>query len=187
MPAIVRPVGDERDALHTFLAHERDVLVIASYGLTDEQAWSTPAASELSVAALIEHMASTERTWASMVAGSAPGAATASAGPATTTLTELVADYGRATAATDAAIDGIDDFDRVVRLPDGTRWAPPGTEWTVRWVMLHLIQETARHAGHADIIRESIDGATALPLMAAVEEWPPRRTIVPWTPNPKAG
>jgi hypothetical protein len=50
-------------------------------------------------------------------------------------------------------------------------------------VLLHLIHETARHAGHADIIRESIDGATALPLMAAVEQWPPRRTIQPWTPT----
>ena len=67
-------------------------------------------------------------------------------------------------------------------MPEGTRWAPPGTEWSVRWVLLHLIHETARHAGHADIIRESIDGAKALPLMAAVEEWPPRRTITPWTP-----
>jgi hypothetical protein len=96
---------------------------------------------------------------------------------------ELVADYAEATAATDAVIDAVDDVDRAVRLPEGTRWAPPGTEWTVRWVLLHLIHETARHAGHADIIRESIDGATALPLMAAVEEWPPRRTIVPWTPG----
>ena len=45
MPAIVRPVGDERDALLAFLTHERRVLVIAAYGLTDEQAWSTPTAS----------------------------------------------------------------------------------------------------------------------------------------------
>jgi len=67
-------------------------------------------------------------------------------------------------------------------VPEGTRWAPPDIEWSVRWVLLHLIHETARHAGHADIIRESIDGATALPLMAAVEQWPPRRTITPWTP-----
>jgi hypothetical protein len=53
----------------------------------------------------------------------------------------------------------------------------------LRWVALHMIEETARHAGHADIIRESIDGATALPLMAAVERWPPRRTIRPWIPS----
>jgi hypothetical protein len=42
-------------------------------------------------------------------------------------------------------------------------------------VLLHLIQETARHAGHADIVRESIDGASAFPLMAAAEQWD-----VPW-------
>ena len=46
------------------------------------------------------------------------------------------------------------------------------THWNVRWILLHLIQETARHAGHADIIRESVDGATAYPLMAAAEGWP---------------
>src|SRR5690348_10343969 len=88
MPAIVPPVGDERDALGTFLAHERHVLVIASYGLTDAQAWSTPAASELSIAGLIEHMASTERTWASMVAEDAPRAGGARAGPGGMTLAE---------------------------------------------------------------------------------------------------
>ena len=77
----------------------------------------------------------------------------------------------------------VDDLDRVVPVPEGTRWAPPDLDgWSVRWILLHLIQETARHAGHADIIRESIDGATAFPLMAAVEQWPPRRTIQPWTP-----
>ncbi len=96
---------------------------------------------------------------------------------------DLVAAYEQATVATDAVIDAVDDLDRIVRVPEGTRWAPPDTEWSVRWVLLHLIHETARHAGHADIIRETIGGATALPLMAAVEQWPPRRTIQPWTPN----
>jgi hypothetical protein len=43
--------------------------------------------------------------------------------------------------------------------------------WSVRWVLLHLIQETARHAGHADVIRESLDGATMFELMAASEGW----------------
>jgi len=182
MPAIVRPVGDERDALRTFLEHERHVLVIAAYGLTDEQAWSTPTASDLSIAFLLDHMTSTERTWASMVTGGATAATDLTEPPRT--LAELVAAYEGATAATDAVIDTVDDLDRVVRVADGTRWAPPDIEWSVRWVLLHLIHETARHAGHADIIRETIDGATALPLMAAVEQWPPRRTITPWTPPP---
>jgi uncharacterized damage-inducible protein DinB len=180
MPAIVRPVGDERDALHAFLEHERHVLVIAAYGLTDEQARSTPTASELSIAGLLEHMTSTERTWAAMVAGVPRGEDPDSS---RMTLAALVAEYETASGATDAVIDAVDDLDRVVRVPEGTRWAPPDVEWSARWVLLHLIHETARHAGHADIIRESIDGATALPLMATVEAWAPRRTITPWTPS----
>jgi uncharacterized damage-inducible protein DinB len=177
MPAIVRPIGDERDALLTFLEHERHVLAIAAYGLTDEQARLTPTASDLSIEFLLVHMTSTERTWASMVVGS-----TRAPDHEPTGIEDVIAGYRQATTETDAAIASVDDLDRAVRVPDGTRWAAPGTEWSVRWVLLHLIHETARHAGHADIIRESIDGATALPLMAAVEGWPPRRTITPWTP-----
>jgi len=177
MPAIVRPVGDERDALLTFLEHERHVLAIAAYGLTDEQALLTPTVSDLSIEFLLVHMTSTERTWASMVLGSAREPDEVHG------IAEVLAAYRRATVETDAAIAAVDDLDRVVRVPEGTRWAAPGTEWSVRWVLLHLVHETARHAGHADIIRESIDGAKALPLMAAVEQWPPRRTITPWTPQ----
>jgi uncharacterized damage-inducible protein DinB len=178
MPAIVRPIGDERDALRTFLDHERHVLVIAAYGLTDDQAWSTPTASDLSIASLLEHLTSTERTWASMIDG-VPTVLT----EAPLTLPALVAEYEQASAETDRVVDAVDDLDQIVRVAEGTRWAPPGIEWSVRWVLLHLIHETARHAGHADLIRETIDGATALPLMAAVEQWPPRRTIQPWTPT----
>jgi Protein of unknown function (DUF664) len=53
----------------------------------------------------------------------------------------------------------------------------------VRWVLLHLISETARHAGHADIVREAVDGATAFPLMAAAEEWAPVGYVKPWAPG----
>jgi hypothetical protein len=52
----------------------------------------------------------------------------------------------------------------------------------VRWVLLHLIEELARHAGHADIVRESIDGATAYELMAAAEGWPETDWLKPWKP-----
>jgi uncharacterized damage-inducible protein DinB len=182
MPAIVRPVGDERDALVAYLEHERHVLVIASHGLTDAQAWLTPTASALSIGGLITHMTTTERTWAATIAGVSPHAADdgSASGRA---LADLVAAYREATRATDAVVAAVDDLDRVVPVPEGTRWAPRDLEgWSVRWILLHLVHETARHAGHADIIRESIDGATALPLMAAVEQWPPRRTIRPWTP-----
>src|SRR5712692_4480972 len=63
MPGNVPPVADEREGLLAFLAQQRDVIRIAAYGLTDEQARATPAASALSVGGLIKHVAITERGW----------------------------------------------------------------------------------------------------------------------------
>jgi hypothetical protein len=51
-----------------------------------------------------------------------------------------------------------------------------------RWILLHLIEETARHAGHADLIREALDGALSGPLMAAAEGWPADGWVKPWRP-----
>ena len=64
----------------------------------------------------------------------------------------------------------------------GAPWIPAGLVWSPRWVLLHLIEETARHAGHADIVRESLDGATCWTLMAAAEGWPEQ----PWGNSPPA-
>jgi hypothetical protein len=62
-------------------------------------------------------------------------------------------------------------------------WFPKGVAaWSVRWVLLHLIEETARHAGHADLLREAVDGATAYPLLAAAESWPATPWLQPWQP-----
>jgi len=62
-------------------------------------------------------------------------------------------------------------------------WFPKDVEaWSVRWVVLHLIEETARPAGHADIIREAVDGATGFALMAVAEHWPASPWITPWEP-----
>ena len=81
MPAIVRPVTDERDALVTFLAQQRHVVRISAYGLTDEQAARTPTTSALSIASLLEHLTSVERSWAAAIApDAAPGPETAAAG-----------------------------------------------------------------------------------------------------------
>src|SRR4029079_12369230 len=64
------------------------------------------------------------------------------------------------------------DLDAKVPVPPDVPWFPKDIEhWSVRWVAMHLVEELARHAGHADIIRESIDGATMYELMAAKEEW----------------
>jgi hypothetical protein len=74
------------------------------------------------------------------------------------------------------------ELDDPVPVPKGVPWFPDDVDaWSIRWVLLHLIQETARHAGHADMVREAIDGATAFPLMAAAEGWPATEWLQPWT------
>jgi hypothetical protein len=55
--------------------------------------------------------------------------------------------------------------------PEGIAWLPGGLVYSPRWVLFHLVEETARHAGHADIIRETLDGSTRWGLMAAAEGW----------------
>jgi hypothetical protein len=80
-----------------------------------------------------------------------------------------------------AVIDSIPDLAQPVPVPQGVPWYPDDVDaWSVRWVLLHLIAETARHAGHADMVREAIDSATAFPLMAAAEGWPTTPWMQPW-------
>lgn len=186
MPGNVRPVADERDALISFLAQQRLVLRLTAYGLTDEQARLAPTVTTLSVGALIKHVAAVERSWMDMVlqrrsvSASDDYAENFRFGPEQT-LAEVLDDYARAAAETEAIVAGIDDLGFAVPVPRGVPWFPADVEaWSLRWVLLHLIQETARHAGHADIVRESLDGATAFPLMAAAEGWPETPWMRPW-------
>ncbi|WP_410590612.1 DinB family protein [Amycolatopsis sp. lyj-23] len=194
MAGNVRPVADERDGLLSYLEQQRYVLKLAAYGLTDEQARTAPTKSALSVGGLVKHVASTEHGWMDTVLqvpqkpfaeGVADYEAAHRMGP-DETLEGLLARYDEVAARTAEVIAGIDDLGQAVPVPKGVPWFPEDVEaWSVRWVLLHLIQETARHAGHADIIREHIDGATAFPLMAAAEGWPESPWLKPWTPNPQ--
>ncbi len=75
------------------------------------------------------------------------------------------------------------DPDLPVPVPDAP-WNPKDVEaWSVRWVWFHLVEELARHAGHADIVREAIDGATMYELIAGREGWPETPWLKPWTPK----
>ena len=79
------------------------------------------------------------------------------------------------------------DLDHPVPVPPAP-WYPDDVDaWSLRWVLLHLIEETARHAGHADIVREAVDGATAFELMAAAEGWPDTPWLTPWKPAEVSG
>ena len=186
MPLTVPPVADERDGLLAFLAQQRAALRNAAYGLSDDQARTASTASSLTIGGILKHVAGAERDWIDRVAGAAP------TGPGDPeaymagfrmdgdeSLADMLALYEAATAHTDAVLGGVTDLDAAVALPPAP-WFPASA--TVRWVLLHLIEETARHAGHADIIRESLDSASAGELMAAAEGWEPSQWVTPWKP-----
>jgi uncharacterized damage-inducible protein DinB len=177
----------ESESLLAFLAQQRAAVRNAAYGLTEDQARVTTTGSTLSIGGLVKHVGAAERDWIDKVLGSDssdPTDYTAylagfSLGP-DETLAGVLDFYADTAARTDAVIADIADLGRAVELPKGVPWFPD--EASVRWVLLHLIEETARHAGHADIIRESLDGASAGSLMAAVENWDPTPWVQPWKP-----
>jgi len=190
MPGQVPPVTDERALLLAYIDQQRDGLRYAAYGLTDEQARLTPTQSALSVGGLVKHVTATERSWIntmlqrpqpSMDEGQSDYEAGFRLGP-DESLAGALADYDAAARETEAAVAGA-DLDGAVPVPRGVPWFPDDVEaWSVRWVLLHIIEETARHAGHADMVREHIDGATAFALMAAAEGWPATPWLQPWEP-----
>ena len=176
---------DEREALLGFLDRQRAGLRNAVYGLTEEEARLAPSASALSVAGLIKHAASIERVWAGLVrlqpGGEDSASHAASFQPGEIPVAELLEDYARAGKETDETILAVKDLNEPVPVPKGVPWFPKDLEaWSVRWVLVHLIEETARHAGHADIIRETIDGAESVEILAAVEGWPEDGFVKPW-------
>ncbi|MFI9455906.1 DinB family protein [Amycolatopsis sp. NPDC052450] len=191
MAGNVPPVADEREGLLAYLEQQRHVLRIAVHGLTEEQARAVPTKSSLSVGGLIKHTATVEDGWIDILLQkpSKPMDETMKeyeAGYVMTpdeTVESVLARYDEVARRTADVIADIADLGQPVPVPKGVPWYPQDVDaWSVRWVLLHLIEETARHAGHADIIREHIDGATAIPLMAAAEGWPETPWLKPWSP-----
>ena len=195
MPGNVPPVADEREGLLAFLAQQRQALRAACFGLDEEQARATPSASALSVGGLVKHLTEMEHGWVRRAQGlpeQAPEDVEGAAadyeagfrlGPDESLVGALAA-YDAVAAETEKIIAGIADLGQAVSVPRGVPWFPDDVEaWSVRWVLLHLIEETARHAGHADIVRESIDGATCYELLAGLEGWPATDWITPWAPR----
>ena len=186
MPGSVPPVADERQGLLAYLDQQRYVVRLSAHGLTDEQARLVPTAGSLSIGGLIKHLSFVERAWMGTVeqrpaTGIAEDYGSYFRLEGDETLAGVLDMYAEAARETDAVIAGIDDLGRPVPVPRDVPWHPADVEaWSVRWVLLHLISETARHAGHADIVRESIDGASAYPLMAAAEGWPETPWMKPW-------
>ncbi|MGD0380686.1 MAG: DinB family protein [Acidimicrobiales bacterium] len=192
MPGLASPLTDEAALLLAYVAQQRQGVRYAAYGLTDEQARLTPAASSLSIGGLLKHLAEMERSWIDTILQRRSGSHeerqssyrdTFRLEPSDT-LVGLLGRYAETALETEAVMAGISDLGQAVPVPKGVPWFPADVDaWSVRWVLLHLVEETARHAGHADIIRESIDGATMYELMAAAEGWPDTDWLKAWKPG----
>jgi len=185
MPMHAPLVQDERQGLLAFLEHQRQALRHAAYGLSDDQARARPTSSGLSLGGLVKHLAYGECNWSDRIQAIPPGDGGFEEYVESfvlsddETLLAVIHDYELASARTDSLIGGIDNLDRRVALPSEP-WFPDPEACTLRWILLHLIEETARHAGHADIIRETLDGALSGPLMAAAEGWLEDGWVKPW-------
>jgi uncharacterized damage-inducible protein DinB len=162
--------GERADLLAALGGHRRFLRQTAR-GLTDEQAATRSTVSELCVGGLIKHVALVERQWARFII-EGPSAMSFESGDPDAfmntfrmldgeTLEGLLERYEEVAAQTDELVRTLPDLDAAQPLPQAP-WFPPGTSWSARRVLLHIIAETSQHAGHADIIREAIDGAKTM-------------------------
>jgi uncharacterized damage-inducible protein DinB len=150
--------GGEKESLHVSLDRHRDVILWKLDGLDDEQLRRPMTPSGTNLLGLVKHLASVEYGWFCSTFGRPAEEvpfdeddpdADLRVEPDETTA-DILAYYARARAAADAVITELDPE------AEGTAWF--GDTVTMRWVLIHMIEETARHAGHMDILRELIDG-----------------------------
>lgn len=168
--------GERADFLESLRRH-RGFLRQTADGLSEDQARTASTVSVLTIAALIKHVADTEEQWIAFATGAPEamgGGEDWSDGGEwdpdapdprfvltdAETLPVLLARYDEVAAATDTVVAS-GDLDRATPLPSAP-WFEPGAVWTLRRTLLHVIAETSQHAGHADIIREAIDGAKTM-------------------------
>ena len=169
------PVVTERADLLAALAKQRYFLRFTTRDLDDTQAGKQSTVSELCLGGLIKHVAAIERGWADFIVTGpsalggvsemtevdwAARAAEFQLLPGET-LAGVLDAYTEVASRTDELLGSLPDLDAAQPLPVAP-WFAPGESWSARRVLLHIIAETAQHAGHADIIREAIDGSKSM-------------------------
>ncbi|MFE5654940.1 DinB family protein [Streptomyces sp. NPDC056517] len=165
--------GDERGALLNFVEAQRAAIRRSVLGLTEEQAASRPSASELSLSGLLKHVAEVELNWLRL-ARQQPNERQRSQETwgegfrlvDEETIPEIVEFWAGVAKETEEYIRSVPSLDDTFPLPKAP-WFPEDGRVSVRWMLLHLVQEAGRHAGHADVIRESLDGKGSFDLIAA--------------------
>ncbi|MGD0701600.1 MAG: DinB family protein [Trebonia sp.] len=171
MALAVTEIDAERSDLLEMLGKQRNFLRYTTRGLTDDQARAQTTVSELTLGGLVKHVADVERGWAAFIIEGP--AALGNASDMTEedwarrrdefrlldgeTLAGVLAAYEAVAGATDELVRALPDLGATQPLP-AAPWFQARARWSARRVLLHIIAETAQHCGHADIIRESIDG-----------------------------
>ncbi|NYH52473.1 putative damage-inducible protein DinB [Nocardiopsis arvandica] len=161
----------ERTSLLRVLGEQRDFLRFTLRDLDDAQAAKRTTASELTLGGLVKHVTLVERNWIRFIReGAMHDADVDYEDPSAfeeqvksfrllgdETLAGALEDYERAAEETDRFVAQLPDLEVGHELPKAP-WFPENTSWSARDVLLHMIRETAQHCGHADILRESLDG-----------------------------
>ncbi|MFF4095776.1 DinB family protein [Streptomyces sp. NPDC001834] len=169
----------EREDLLAIVADQRGNFLHTVTGITEEQAALATTVSELTLGGLVKHLGEMQRTWLAVIAGTASAEVDRNElDPDRNRMTDdetlagLLDAFHAAAAEFDRTVRREPDLDRVLTLPLYP-WAPKPIRWTVRQVLLHVFREIAHHCGHADIIREALDGAstTAHMVETAAQRW----------------
>jgi uncharacterized damage-inducible protein DinB len=161
----------ERSDLLAMLAQHRQFLRYTTRDLTDDQARARTTVSELTLGGLIKHVSDVERGWARFIVEGPSALGDASAMTEADwakradafrlldgeTLAGVLDAYEATAAATTELVAKLPDLSATQPLPTAP-WFPPSERWSARRALLHIIAETAQHSGHADIIRETLDG-----------------------------
>ena len=152
--------GTELALLHEMIKSNRDSMLWKLEDISDEQGRERVVGSLTTLIGLVKHMELVERWWVRMVMdGEDLPLPWSKADPDAEwrvteqdTIAGAIESYAAELEVVDAVIARQDDLGREVQARD--------RKYAVRWILMHLIEEIARHAGHADIIRETIDGET---------------------------
>ena len=143
----------ERDILRAAWQFQRDSLIRKVRGVSEDEARRSPVASGTTLLWLVQHACYAERIWMRVRFAGEDVIASGDTVPSAT-LAEAIATYESEWTAVDAIVDA-HDLDDEMPGPNGD-----DIPVTLRWIAVHLIEELARHAGHADILRELLDGDT---------------------------
>jgi len=147
----------EADTILAFLAFARHCVIKKTEGLSEEELRRPMVESGTSLLGLVWHLIDGERYWFGyQLAGSGvDDYEFEMLVPADITSAHVIAEYREAISESDAILAGLESLEQRMAIP-----TQDDKRHTARWVIAHMTNETMRHAGHADILRELIDGTT---------------------------